>query len=901
MSDEPAPDPNAVPITLDGRAVVARKGELVIAAAERLGTYIPRFCWHPRMSSVGMCRQCLVEIDSGRGMQLSPSCMVTVSPDMKVDTQSDITKRAQEGMLELLLANHPLDCPVCDKGGECPLQDQAFSHGPGESRYVEEKRHFEKPIPISDLVLLDRERCILCDRCTRFADEVAGDPLISFTQRGNQTQVMTFPDEPFSSYFSGNTVQICPVGALTATPYRFKARPWDLEQVESTCTTCSVGCRMVVQSSRDQLVRYLGVDSDPVNWSWLCDRGRFNFEATHSPDRLGAPLVRGEGGLAEVPWSVAMTAAAQLVREALDAGGPASIAVLGGARGTNEDAFAWARLADALDIPHRDAQLADGLPAELLALPRATIDEATRASTVILLGPDLKEELPVLYLRLRHAAEQRKVKLLELAPTATGLRPYAWRSVDVEAGAVDAVRAALADHEVADQLASGPVVIVAGRANLAESGEAAAATLRAVLDACPGATVLPALRRGNVVGALQLGLTPNDDGLDATGILTAAAEGRVDLLVLLGADPLADVPDADLARRALAGARRMIAVDTFLTDSAAAADVVLAAAAFGEKSGTTTNLEGRVTTVGQKVSVAGTARPDWMIAAELAERLGLDDVADTLGSLDAITDAIAASVPAYAGATRAALRTAADGVLAVPEPDAAAFPAPSARAPDRISYDYRLVVTRRLYDNAVGTARSPSLAPLAGGRRPPTSTRSISTASASPAGRRSASSHREGRSCSRWRPTPACHAGRSRFRSTSTGRPSARSSTSPRRRSTCAWSGCRDRHRPAAERGPAVDAAAHRRAQGAGHLRRRADRHDVHGLVRAQGHRRHAEPGRTEQGRTVRHPADARRRHEVDLQGGLPSQPGRSLRLPAGAVPRLRAGVPGVVGHPARR
>ena len=257
--------------------------------------------------------------------------------------------------------------------------------------------------------------------------------------------------------------------------------------------------------------------------------------------------------------------------------------------------------------------------------------------------------------------------------------------------------------------------IVAGRANLAESGEAAAATLRAVLDACPGATVLPALRRGNVVGALQLGLTPNDDGLDATGILTAAAEGRVDLLVLLGADPLADVPDADLARRALAGARRMIAVDTFLTDSAAAADVVLAAAAFGEKSGTTTNLEGRVTTVGQKVSVAGTARPDWMIAAELAERLGLDDVADTLGSLDAITDAIAASVPAYAGATRAALRTAVDGVLAVPEPDAAAFPAPSARAPDRISYDYRLVVTRRLYDNAVGTARSPSLAPLAAG------------------------------------------------------------------------------------------------------------------------------------------------------------------------------------------
>ena len=198
----------------------------------------------------------------------------------------------QEGVLELLLANHPLDCPVCDKGGECPLQDQAFSHGPGESRYVEEKRHYEKPIPISDLVLLDRERCILCDRCTRFADEVAGDALISFTSRGNSTQITTFPDEPFASYFSGNTVQICPVGALTAKPYRFKARPWDLEQAESTCTTCAVGCRTVVQSSHDELLRYQGVDSDPVNWGWLCDRGRFGFEATNSPDRLTAPLVR---------------------------------------------------------------------------------------------------------------------------------------------------------------------------------------------------------------------------------------------------------------------------------------------------------------------------------------------------------------------------------------------------------------------------------------------------------------------------------------------------------------------------------------------------------------------------------------------------------------------------------
>ncbi|HZI45939.1 MAG TPA: 2Fe-2S iron-sulfur cluster-binding protein, partial [Ilumatobacter sp.] len=252
-NEAPPADPNAVAVTINGVPVTARKGELIIAAAERVGVYIPRFCYHPRMKPVGMCRQCIVEVDSGRGPALMPSCMFPVAPDMKIDTESATVKRIQEGMLELLLANHPLDCPVCDKGGECPLQDQSFSHGPGESRFVEEKRHYEKPIPLSDLVLLDRERCILCDRCTRFADEVAGDALIHFIERGNTTQVMTFPDEPFSSYFSGNTVQICPVGALTASPYRFKSRPWDLAESEGTCTGCSVGCRITVQSSRDEV------------------------------------------------------------------------------------------------------------------------------------------------------------------------------------------------------------------------------------------------------------------------------------------------------------------------------------------------------------------------------------------------------------------------------------------------------------------------------------------------------------------------------------------------------------------------------------------------------------------------------------------------------------------------
>mgnify|MGYP006265088597 FL=1 len=353
-------DPNAVSITVNGRAVTARKGEMIIAATDREGEYVPRFCYHPRMSPVGMCRQCMVEVEGPRGPMMVVSCMTPVAEGQVVRTDTEQVKRAQEGMIELLLANHPLDCPVCDKGGECPLQDQAFSHGPGESRFVEEKRHYEKPIPISDLVFLDRERCILCDRCTRFAREVAGDPLISFTQRGNNTQIMTFPDEPFSSYFSGNTVQICPVGALTAQPYRFKARPWDLEQRESTCTTCSVGCRVVVQSSRDEIVRYQGVDSDPVNWGWLCDRGRFDFQAVNSTNRLEKPMVRVNGTLTETSWAAALDAVARAMRESAG-----SVAVLGGARGTNEDAFMWARLADTVGSTMTDAQLDDGLPASV--------------------------------------------------------------------------------------------------------------------------------------------------------------------------------------------------------------------------------------------------------------------------------------------------------------------------------------------------------------------------------------------------------------------------------------------------------------------------------------------------------------------------------------------------------
>jgi NADH-quinone oxidoreductase subunit G len=708
MTDTAAPK-TTVSVTIDGRAVEAKPGQLLIDACEQSGSFVPHFCYHPRMSPVGMCRQCIVEVEGPRGKSLVVSCMTPVAEGQVVSTTSAPAKRAQEGVLELLLANHPLDCPVCDKGGECPLQDQAFSHGPGESRYVEEKRHYEKPIPISDIVYLDRERCILCDRCTRFASEVAGDPLISFTSRGNNTQVMTFPDEPFASYFSGNTVQICPVGALTASPYRFKARPWDLDQVESTCTTCSVGCRTVVQSSRDELVRYQGVDVESVNWGWLCDRGRFNFESVNSKDRVGAPMVKSGESLVETTWASALDRAGRILRTVLNDRGPSAVGLLGGARGTNEDAYAWVLLADALGITARDAQLGDGLPAEVFALPQATIAEACSSPTVVLLAPDVKEELPVLYLRLRDAAEKRRTRIIEVSPRETGLSSYAWKSVRHDPGdQARVVGEVLASAEVREQLAKGQVTVVLGRGNLAESPEFALLATGAVMAAKPEAKVLPVLRRGNVRGAVTAGLSPRDDRGDALSMLARAAAGEVECIVLLGSDPTSDVPDADLVRRAFASTKHIIAIDTFMTESSRRAEVFLPAAAYGEKVGTTTNLEGRVSDVAQKITAAGTARPDWMIAAELALELGIDL---GFGSYSELHDKMTASVAAFAPAADAkAVRR--EGVV-MTHSAPVRITAPSRAAAPRLNHHFRLVVSRVLYDRAVGTAKSPSLAGLA--------------------------------------------------------------------------------------------------------------------------------------------------------------------------------------------
>ncbi|MDP7068753.1 MAG: NADH-quinone oxidoreductase subunit NuoG [Acidimicrobiales bacterium] len=732
------PTPSEITVTINGTQVEALAGEMLIAAADRAGVHIPRFCYHERMSPVGMCRMCLVDIDTGRGPMLQPSCMVPVSDGMSVDTESEDTKRAQEGILEFLLVNHPLDCPVCDKGGECPLQDQTMAYGPGESRFVEEKRHYEKPIPISDLVHLDRERCILCDRCTRFADEVAGDPLIHFTERGNATQVLTFPDEPFSSYFSGNTVQICPVGALTAAPYRFKARPWDLEQVESTCTTCSMGCRVAVQSSRNELVRYLGVDVESVNHGWLCDKGRFNFESVNSEQRLTTPLIRDTNDqrqLLGIDWGSALAVAAEAIQQA----GPERVGIIGGSRLTNEDAYAWSKFAGAVvGTDNVDAQLGDGLPAEVvLALPPATIADACSADTVLVVGPDIKEELAILHLRLRGAANKGRTNVVEIGPNPTGCEPYAQRSIRCAPGETAKALSELlaSDDPLARQLGEGTVVVVFGRASMAESADPALSLAAVIRTELPHATFLPALRRGNVRGALDMGLAPGilpgrtdiqqpsqallqtwggvpaAKGLDTTGMLHAAASGELDTLILLGADPLSDFPDHNLAAEAIQKAKTVIAIDNFVTDSVAQADVALPATAYGEQGGTTTNIEGRVSRLTQKITPPGSARDDWMIATELAWRLGSDL---GLSSKQDIWREIERVAPSHAGVTleRVESSEAHEGILVQETSIELNLPSPET-PPVADGYGLRLVSGRKLWDAATATVHSPSLQALA--------------------------------------------------------------------------------------------------------------------------------------------------------------------------------------------
>jgi NADH-quinone oxidoreductase subunit G len=738
-------DTQLVTVTIDGVEHQVAAGSLLIKAAQDNGTYIPRFCWHERMNPVGMCRMCLVEVVTPRGPMLVTSCTNTVADGMVVDTRSDVVKKAQEGVLEFLLANHPLDCPVCDKGGECPLQDQAFSHGPGESRFVEIKRNYEKPIPISDLVLLDRERCILCARCTRFSDEISGDPLIEFQSRGNVTEVNTFPDLPFSSYFSGNTIQICPVGALTSTQYRFRARPWDLTMAESSGLHDTAHPRLSIHTSQNQILRYVGVDNEATNHGWLSDKDRFGFEYLESPHRVTTPLIRRDGELVEIGWTEALDVVAERIRQVRDADGSDAFAVIGGARGTNEDAYALSKFARVvLGTNNVDARVDDSLSSHFLAatVDRALISDLDDADTILVWGPDLKEEHPTLYLRVRRAAQELGVKLVVVHPRATGLDDRAAIKVNYRPGGGFTLLDEIADGghpELLSALSKEKVVALVGLVSHADGPNLAESVAALVRSKASSARILPLARRGNIFGALDMGLAPdllpgrvgNEEsgrsrlatawgelpagrGKDTRAMFEGLAKGDIRFLLLVGSDPLRDMPDPRPVIPALESAGYVVSIDIFINDSNREADLILPAAGFGEKEGTVTNVEGRV----QKVNVIspgpGQTRPDWSILDDIAQRVGRSI---GLTSPDLIAKEIASVASAYDGVTWDHLEWEARDGAVVPQPGSQVLhhiPV-SLKGNKAPSAALTLHVARTLYDDGVMMRHCPTLHHLAPG------------------------------------------------------------------------------------------------------------------------------------------------------------------------------------------
>ncbi|MFE4214573.1 NADH-quinone oxidoreductase subunit G [Streptomyces sp. NPDC056844] len=630
------PPEDLVTLTIDGIEISVPKGTLVIRAAELLGIEIPRFCDHPLLDPAGACRQCIVEVEGQR--KPMASCTITCTDGMVVKSQitSPVAEKAQKGVMELLLINHPLDCPVCDKGGECPLQNQAMSHGGADSRFDGKKRTFEKPVPISTQVLLDRERCVLCARCTRFSNQVAGDPMIELIERGALQQVGTGEGDPFESYFSGNTIQICPVGALTSAAYRFRSRPFDLVSTPSVCEHCAGGCATRTDHRRGKVMRRLAANDPEVNEEWLCDKGRFGFRYAQQRDRLTTPLVRNADGVLEpASWPEALEAAAAGLSGARGRAG-----VLTGGRLTVEDAYAYSKFArvalDTNDIDFR-ARVHSGEEADFLAARVAgrgrdldgsgvTYTALEKAPAVLLAGFESEEEAPGVFLRLRKAFRKHGQRTFALAShTSRGLEkaggtllPAApgteteWLDalaggVGLEAegaAAAEALRGEGAVIVVGERLAAVPGGLTAALRTATATGAALVwiprrAGERGALEAGALPSLLPGGRpatdpraREEVASVWGVAELPTGFGRDTGQILEAAATGELAALLVAGVDP-EDLPDPAGALRALDEVGFLVSLELRPGAVTERADVVLPVAAVAEKSGTFLNWEGR--------------------------------------------------------------------------------------------------------------------------------------------------------------------------------------------------------------------------------------------------------------------------------------------------------------------
>ncbi|MFI5583955.1 NADH-quinone oxidoreductase subunit G [Amycolatopsis sp. NPDC051758] len=674
-AETPVPEGH-VKLVIDGEEVIAPKGELLIRTAERLGTVIPRFCDHPLLDPAGACRQCLVEVEMGGRPMPKPqaSCTMTVADGMVVKTQltSPVADKAQQGVMELLLINHPLDCPICDKGGECPLQNQALAHGRAESRFVDTKRTFPKPLPISTQVLLDRERCVLCQRCTRFSREIAGDPFIELLERGAHQQIgtaetadvldlasRTTSGQPFQSYFSGNVIQICPVGALTSAAYRFRSRPFDLVSSPSVCEHCSSGCAERTDFRRGKVQRKLAGDDPEVNEEWICDKGRFAFRYVGAEDRIRRPLVRNRetGELEEASWTDALRAAAAGLTEARSNGG---VGVLPGGRLTVEDAYAYSKFArvalqtndvDFRARPHSAEELAFLTSHVVGVTPESgvTFAEIERARTVLCVAFEPEDEAPIVFLRLRKAARKNRTRVVHLGQwTTSSVQKTFGELLACVPGAEAAAIEGIAKHapDLDEGLRGENAVVLVGERAASVPGLFSA--LHDLVERT-GVRLAWIPRRAGDRGALETGCVPSllpggrrvgDDaarvavendwgvplpsapGRDATEILKAASSRELGGLVVGGVDPF-DLPDPDLALRALDNAGFVVSLELRHSAVTERADVVLPVAASDEKAGSFLNWEGRTRPFDITIEGVGTL-PDCRVLDTLAVEMDVD-------------------------------------------------------------------------------------------------------------------------------------------------------------------------------------------------------------------------------------------------------------------------------------
>jgi NADH-quinone oxidoreductase subunit G len=666
-------EPKLVNIEINGIPLQVPEGELLIEAAKRIGADIPIFCYHQYMKPVGMCRMCLVEVGTKQpdgSIRKMPkpqaSCTLPCTEGLVAWTESEQIIKDRRAILEFLLINHPLDCPICDRGGECPLQNNTQFYGPPVSRYIEIKRHLPKAFPLSRYVALDLERCIHCGRCVRFTEEISGDAQLAFLFRGAHMQPHTFQLTEFTSRFSGNVIEICPVGALTSRTYRFRARPWDIVTQKSVCSLCSNGCNLYLDSRAGQIVRINARENPAVNETWTCDKGKFEQVAMLAANRLTQPLRRRGSDWEPISWADAYDMLLGRISEARKTGDGHAIAGIAGQRMSNESLYLFQKLFRAAfqtnNLDHRMTRYQGNLVRDVassLGYPTTCNEygDLACASLVFVFGSDLIEEQPMVYLRLRKAWRYDGVKVIVAYPIETAVDTFAELSLHYPVGGeLELVRALLHDQPdarwgqemrvMAERLTQSPdVIILAGEKvwNHPES-EALIRALVELTKRLPNGSLNLMLPEANSQGALDMGVLPDllpgylcvedtaararfeaaygvplpaQPGLNTDAILNACLQGTVRVLYLAGADPLTQHYDPSFAARALRACEFLVVQDAWMTETAHYADLLLPACTFAEGEGTFTNWERRVQRFWKALEPPGDAKPDWLIFAEL--------------------------------------------------------------------------------------------------------------------------------------------------------------------------------------------------------------------------------------------------------------------------------------------